>query len=211
MQNRLDSKFLFLVVFLALFLLVFWLLTVPQLRSLREQQFNLQKQAQAAVSEGSGEEAKSINTQSVNRTRDLARVLLPVEEYQYDLSVQIEGLCKSLGVNLTALNINITPTPSGRTGSASGTAATPAASGIGTLKKVTFSLSVVASYEDVQRLVQGLTTLNRLVQIDQINLSQATTATPTPGSSSGGAAVAASSGILNAQITAFAFYLPAIK
>lgn len=108
----------------------------------------------------------------------LSEALLPREGDQYDLSVQIEALSKQLNVPLEAMNVT-QPDAAAKSGAAAGP------------QKLAINVSVKAPYDKVQEFVSGLLSMSRFVQIDQVALAS----DPENDQS------------LNAQITAYAFYL----
>jgi Tfp pilus assembly protein PilO len=114
-----------------------------------------------------------------------ASELLPPENNEYDLSVQIEALCKANGVTITALSV----TPQ---------ASAPDATG---LPSVTVSLGIQGQYAAVQNTVTGLTTLSRLVNINQVVVNNETA----------GKNVTLPAGTISAQVGASAYYLAAVK
>lgn len=184
-----------------LFLIGFWFLIMPQLHALglvQAEQDALRDQSSNSTV-GSRQKASQA---ALAQTKALAQVLLPAEDMQYDLSVQLEGLTKQLGLPLTSLGISaVDPTaPLPKTATA------PAVAGL-TANKVTITLSTSGPYKKVQEFVSALPTINRLILIDQLVVTVAGQAVA-PGSAPAANTSVSGSDLVSVQITAFAYFLP---
>ncbi len=174
----------------------FWMLLMPEIRELGRQQAQFGKlKLPQASSNSLGESTRAAQV----RTRDTALTLLPIEDAQYDLATQIEALSASTGVVLSSYSVAAggtakaaaTPAPTAEEGGTASASPAPAAASVSTLQKLTLSLTFSGSYDDIQRYVNALLSINRFMQIDQITLT----------GSQSSAAIAA-------QLTAFAYYQP---
>lgn len=96
--------------------------------------------------------------------------LLPQESNLYDLSIQLEALGKVAGVATTS--VSLTPgagTASAPTKSSQATAALQTAPA-GT-EKSSIAISVVGSYQAVQAYLDGLTSLERYIEVQDVSIS----------------------------------------
>ena len=160
------------------FLAGYWLLILPELHQIGDAARNVKK-VESVV-------AVSTPQAKVPETPDQAvNDLLPATDNQYDLAVQIDALSKSLAVPLTSLSLNAD-------------SATGAPSGVANTRRVVVTISLMADYTHVQAFIDGLTSLGRYMQVNQVSLSSTT--------GSGGST--SLSGNLATQITAYAFFLP---
>lgn len=142
--------------------------------------------------------------------------LLPTDASQYDLTIQIEALSAQQNIQLTALNVGTTAGTI-PTSSSSGSAPV-ASSGAGAalaVQSIPFSMNITTTYQNVQQYIQGLLSLGRFIQVQQVLLAKASanpnngasnntsvvtpTATPTP--------VANTNTTLNVQIVGVAYYM----
>lgn len=117
-----------------------------------------------------------------------ASLLLPSSDNQYDLSVQIEGLATVSGATISSLAI----TPDA--------AKSVKALGV-TANRFVVTVGIAGSYQQVQRFVDGLTTLERFVGIDQVYVSAASATEAQKPSVTSNQSV-------TSQITAYAYYQP---
>jgi Tfp pilus assembly protein PilO len=174
-----------------------WFLVAPALTQVVSQRANL-----AALNGADMDTAKtkpsSLDQLRLQQEKEQAEILLPSTDGQYDTMIQIEALAKGLGLTL----VSLAATPSDVTVGQK----TAAAAGGGAMKKLNITLSTSAKYEDIQRFIQGLGTLNRFIQVTQFNLSGGGSSAATP--ASGSSANSAASDALTAQISAEAYYLP---
>jgi len=106
--------------------------------------------------------------------------LLPLTDSQYDLAVQIEALTRSAGLPLQSLSMNAAQ------------ANDPNAVTVNGLQVLSASLTTKGSYPVIEKLVAGLTTLERFTQINQVSLTNG----PQDGDQ------------VSALITVQAYYLP---
>ena len=165
----------------------FWLVIMPQIKLLTSEQQSALVTANSSLSLRSTKKAVSaadlINQKS---TRDQVLALIPLTDDQYNFTTQIESLSKNLGIPLasysTAATV-VTPVakPVTDDGSSGGSAPKPVASttapasapasapaAVVELKKLTASMSISASYLDVQKFIMAVQQLDRYVQISQI-------------------------------------------
>jgi len=199
---KISPTVLVIVTFCSIFLVGFWVLLLPQLEELNRSQAILAQYQKEGVSKVTRVNLQQKdNQEKIKQVQEIASTLLPPSDNQYDLSVQLEGLSKNLGIPWQGLSLtgvdntvsaNSTPTTSLSKGSAAGVGPLDSKTAAASLKKVTIALNVTVNYNDLQRLLVGLVSINRMIQIDQLTVN------------SGG------SDQLSVQISAFAYYLPPI-
>lgn len=198
-MNRLSPAILILGTFFLALIGGFWGAVMPQIRKASGEEARIR----SLTAQKSGLERDAAKRRAaeerVREVQDLAVNLLPAEDKQFDLAVQVEATAKTSGVILTSLALN--PNDTGQKTSATTAKEAAAQKELGALKRVSLSLTVSGSYENIQAFAKNLVRLERFVQIDQLNLSAASVSTSTPGTAPTG-------GQLSAQITAFAYYLP---
>lgn len=185
----------------------FWLAVLPQMRSFAD----LQKQYSALGMQDVGQETTTtkpkIDQVKLQALQNSISILLPASDGQYDFAIQLDALSKSMGITLTSVSIT-NPSAVGATTTSgipktSTSVAAPDVTANQGIKKLTFVLGLTAKYGDVQRFMQGLLSLNRFVQIDQITLTAVTVTVP---ASSGNPASSSVSDQLTAQIGGYAAY-----
>jgi hypothetical protein len=199
-MNRLSPTILAASLFGAVFLIGLWLLVIPQFKEMGVTFGALDKMQQPTTVTKTKSATRSAQEQQILDLKTQAQTLLPSSDQQYDLSVQIEALSRSVGVSLTGLSLNAsqsalpttapaqddsistkaTPTPTAA-------AATPKPASAG--KKVTATITVTGSYANIERFIIGLTSLGRYISIDQTSVTNA------------------ANGAVTAQVTAFGYYL----
>ena len=138
--------------------------------------------------------------------KELAMLLLPTDSKQYDLAVQIEGLAKNMEVPLNSMTVSdkdpdlgakttaaTSDDGSGSAGAGSSDSSTgssfSSAVATSTMQKLTVTLGITTSYTTMQSFVREVCRLNRLIEVNQVNVS-------------------GSADKVTAQITLYAFYLP---
>ncbi len=134
---------------------------------------------------------KATPTPTVTQNSDLVLALLPRDDHQYDLSVQVEALCRQNNVQILTLGFSGGGDPLPTTAPVAGTA--PATSTA--VKKLSLSLSISGTYAAIQQTVVGLTALNRFIQVDTLAITEPS----------------GKGTVLSADITASAYYLPGGK
>jgi Tfp pilus assembly protein PilO len=181
--------------------LAYVFLVLPQIRATAQGLADVDALRDAVSPASTSSKQKDDVKAKINSVRTEASKLLPATDEQYDLSVQVENLAKDNKLTITALSLNAaqptnlpktTPTsdvPTSEGPSTTTVADVPASAAL----KVTVIVGVQGTYTDVQHFIAELPALDRFVQIDQFVLS------------TGG------NGAISAQITAFAYYLPAVK
>ena len=144
---------LFFSVSVSIFLVGFWFLLLPLLHQWGETQANLDMAQKSPLSSVVKTSSKALEDQQALQQQ--VSILLPKSDAQYDLSVQVEALSKSLGVSLTSLSLTKDEPKSGQ-------------------KKVVITLGASGSYLAVQQFIQALTSLDRFVQVDQFSITNGT-------------------------------------
>lgn len=185
-MNKISPLSLFVSVATLIFLGGFWYAIMPQLKNLGEL-YSEQEVLQEDPIVTALSIRRKVTENNLTETKKQAELLLPAEDNQYDLSVQIEGLAKRLGLPLTGLILTQTESTQGQ---AQTTGGPPPVASIAA-DKITITIGVSGEYATVQQFVSSLPTLERFIQIDQVTLSKAGEDAAT-----------------SAQITAFAYYLP---
>lgn len=191
MKFRLTTFTLFATVVTLVFLVLYWVLILPQFRELAGTEKELEQFATGTTSLSQGSTAaQQKRKQTIADLQAQTNLLLPVTDQQYDLSVQIEAAARNAGVSITSLTVNTVELDIPKTSAADGSStAAPAATAF---KKLTFSMSAAGSYGTVKQWIQNLTSMDRFVQLDQVSV---TSTVPTDDQVSG-------------QVTGFAYYLP---
>lgn len=196
---KLSSLAVFTTAATVLFGVGSWFLVQPQLTelsSLRTQQEVLQDEPIVTALSI----RKNIQANNLEKTQELVNVLLPNEDNQYDLSVQIEGLADQLSLPLTGLVMNA----EAKSGIPKSTAKQAGAIPTIAAKKVTLNIGVTGEYTRVQQFINSLPTLNRFIQIGEVVLTSGSADTTKKDDTTETAPGSA----VNAQITAFAYYIP---
>lgn len=118
----------------------------------------------------------------VSSLKQQAEVLLPAKARAEDLYLQVEALAQGSGVTIQALSVATVPADvdelpaveeaPASTGevSADGTKVVKQAAPIA-LQKLSLSVAATGSYGQLQVFTQGITSLERIVEIDQLSLS----------------------------------------
>ena len=181
MKQKPSSTVLAMATATGIFLLGIWFLIAPQVSTITAQVQVLNKSVDAQTAMG----ATPAPAVSVPATvKESVDALLPSSAAQYDLSVQVEALSKNIGVTVVSVGFAATD------GATAAVAPVPGVSALG------LSMGVTGTYAQIQQLVEGLSSLDRFLQVTGVTISGASGATP-------GAA-----NILTAQITGAAYYLP---
>jgi Tfp pilus assembly protein PilO len=173
--------------FAVVFVLGFFVLIAPELTPIGQ---DLARLNQYTLTSGSLKVKKDASALTKYQSQsDLANALLPAENQLYDLSVQIEALAKTKSVGLTGLTLNpaVATGTTQTTSSQAASGTTPLPAGV---QKASIVTSVTGEYAQVQGFVEGLTSLKRYIQIQDITVSKGV------------------SGKVIAQITASTYYLP---
>lgn len=188
--SRISPSLWMVSTYIILVVIGIWALVIPEVKSVMEvkgQVVALQNQTNSASKSAKPKDVVSM------KDVDLADLLVPAQDMQYDLSVQVDGLTRNMGIPLSSLSITgATVTAGTKTSAANTVAVNDATSG---WSKLTISLTTSSSYANIQNLLNGMVGLNRLIRIDQVSLTQA-----------GGTAGSVDN--LSAQISAFAYYDP---
>lgn len=182
---RIAPSYLLLLLATLLFAGGVWWLILPQLSTLTASRALLiqPEAATAGLKQSSGSELSKANL------HQQVLQLMPADDDQYDLAVEVEGLSRSAGVSLTGLSmLSAVAAASGATGKAA-----PVASGP---KQLNLTLGVAGSYGAVQAFVSGLPTLSRFVSITQLTMT------------GGGQTKNVQGDSVTASLTATAPYLP---
>jgi len=185
MKMRFPQSVAVVSIFLAVFLVGYWFLVLPQFRQLG----TVLSTADQGVTKTTlivSQQEKTERQAKIDELQSQAETLLPTSDKQYDLSVQLEASAKDNGVTITDLSLSAAS--SGLQQTAAGQAAAASANG---LTKVTIAMTVSGTYEAVQKWVIAMNSLDRLIQIDQLTIT-----------SSGG------EGKTTAQVNAAAYYVP---
>lgn len=179
--------------------LIYYFLVIPQVRATSQALSDVDSLRQSTSAEASAKQREEFKQKLAEMQTDAAK-LMPATDEQYDLSVQVEALAKSKNLTINGLNVNAaqptglpkTTTSDVPTSQADQTIRAADVASTSALK-VTVTVSVTGGYNDIEHFVAGLPALDRFVQIDQISVS------------------IASATQLTAQVTAFAYYLPATQ
>lgn len=190
-MKKISNSAYFVITFLLVFLLGYWLLVMPQAKIVGEKFTKLNNKGSAAASEQkvASSSAQSGGSQVSAETRELALLLLPKDNKQYDLAVQIEGLAKSMGLSLTSMVMSDKAPDLGPNTSTAATPVAGASTSSGGAQKLTVVLGVNSTYAKVQGFVKEVCRLNRMVEINQVSIT-------------------GPSDNVTAQITLSAFFLP---
>lgn len=181
-MKKISSSAYFVITFLFVFLLGYWLLVMPLAKEAGQKITKLNNQGSFTTSQSSTKESSTQTSATVSQqTRELALLLLPKENKQYDLAVQIEGLAKSMGLSLTSMVMSdkapdlgaTTSTADNSTSTSSSTSGTSTSNGAvsNNAQKLTVTLGLNASYAKVQAFVKEVCRLNRMVEINQVSVT----------------------------------------
>jgi Tfp pilus assembly protein PilO len=107
--------------------------------------------------------------QAINERKAIVDPLLPLEENPVDLTIQIDVLAKSQGINVSALSVTGgVAGPAQRTSSAQAAQSIPVVPGT---KTSSVSITVNGTYEQVRTFILSLPSINRIIQIGDIVMS----------------------------------------
>ena len=165
-----------------IFLGGYWFLLMPQVRLLAA----LQESLDASNGSTTSSTQKKTEETRINTLKAKANQLLPVNDNEFDLSVQVEALAKKTGLSLTSFKLADNSASTIPQTSTAGAAVTGLSADV---KKITINVSVAGSYKAIQQFVTGFTSLERIIQIDQVTITSDTSKN------------------LTAQIVGFAYYL----
>ncbi len=169
--------------------LAYFFLVIPQIKATSQALADVDSLRQSGGITGGSQKQRTDYLTQLSEVRTNALTLIPTTDNQYDLSVQVEALAKEKKLTISGLTVSaVVPTNLQSTTPVEGT--TTAGAG---LLKVTVTVSVTGTYANIQSFVASLPALDRFIQIDQITITSGT------------------DGLTNAQLTAFAYYLPAVK
>jgi len=165
------------------FLATSWFLVVPQLQQLMSLRHD------TSVLDASFEQAKAagvtrLDQDKLTQLRADTAALLPSEDAQYDLIIQLEALGRTLNIPYQTLTVTPVVTPYVNSPIAQGAA-----------KRLNIALTASLTYEDAQRLLDALPHIERFIHIDHVSLSGGGDLTPGTGQQ------------LSLQVQASAFYL----
>lgn len=168
------------------FLVGHWFLVLPKFRELGTalNQLNIQEEH---LSAGPDADERAERLLAVTELSDTVRSLVPPTDQQSDVSVQIEAAANQSGASLMSLVLN--------TGTLNIPNTSTATEGVQGVEKLAITATVSGSYEQIRGFVDTLTSLERLILIDQLSVSA---------SEEGGSQ-------LTAEILANAFYAPEPK
>lgn len=181
--------------------LVYYFLVIPQIRATAQGLVDVDALRQTSTSASSTKQRDDFK-QKVAAVQTQANLLLPPTDQQYDLSVQVESLAKSKNLTISGLSVNAaqptnlqktTPAANDTTSEGPSTITAADAPLSTAAVKVTVSVGVTGTYANIEQFIAGLPALDRFVQIDQVTITNQ------------------AAGQLGAQLTAFAYYLPASK
>jgi len=170
MNFRIRPSILVIALFSLVFVVGFFLLIEPQLTPIGE---NLER-LDAYSHLNNPTPIPSPDTSTLTSETTKVQGLLPQENNLYDLSVEIEALSKTLPISLTALSLD----PSVASAPATTSAQAGAAGGIAlpaSVEKSTINITATGSYTDLQTFCEGLTKLDRYIDIQDLSM----TGTPT--------------------------------
>ena len=172
--------------FSVVFVVGYFVLIAPDMASIGENLVRLSHYDSLSITPAKKTTVATIA--SYQQQADLVNTLLPAESQLYDLSVQVEALAKSGSISLTNLTLNPAADGLPQTTSSQATAgAIPLPAGV---VKAALGLGVHGSYTSAQAFLEGLTRLNRYIQIENVTIAKADTAN------------------VDMQITASTYYLP---
>ena len=192
-MKRFAPSYILLIVATAVFSGGVWWLIIPKLQELALVRAQINQLHQTSLVSKTG--SKSLVVSKIAQRQQVLQ-LLPVDDQQYDLAVELEGLSRDVGVSLTGLSMSAI---AGVAAAGTKPAATAAAA-VTAPKMLTITLGVSGNYAAVRAFVNGLPTLSRFILITQLTLT--------------GAPVGAASAKLGttdavtASLTATAPYLP---
>jgi hypothetical protein len=198
---KIAPSLIVVATFTAVIVAGFWAFVIPEVKLLNDIHLKAEDGLKLEASHlTSVRPTPTPNLAAQKNTRDQVLALIPPTDDQYVFTGQVEALSKNMGIALTSFNIaaaapSATPAATKGTGEDAAPGAktpSPVASAVPavTLKKLSFILSFSSSYQDAQRFVSALPTLDRYVQVGQVVMTSNT-----------GDQVAT-------QVTASAYYLP---
>jgi Tfp pilus assembly protein PilO len=179
----------------------FYFLILPQMKETAQLNSDITALRDSTTAVATAKEREEFKRQ-VEAVREAAMALMPASSEQYDISLQVEDLAKSKGLTITTLSVNAaqattipkTTAPKDDVSSSGVVETAQAAPVAPSSLKVTITLGVTGTYDQVKDLVSELPTLDRFIQIDQVQIGRS-----------------AGSDILATQVTAIAYYLPLVK
>lgn len=192
-MKRFAPSYILLIIATAVFSGGVWWLIIPKLQELALVRAQVNQLHQTALV--SKTSPKGLVVSKIAQRQQVVQ-LLPVDDQQYDLAVELEGLSRDVGVSLTGLSM------SAITGLAA-TVTKPVATATAAVtapKMLTITLGVSGNYAAVRAFVNGLPTLSRFILITQLTLT---------GSPAGAASTKLGiTDTVTASLTATAPYLP---
>lgn len=167
----------------------YYFLVLPQVRATAQALGELDMLRDTVTVSGTAKQRETFRAEA-QALQEQVTALLPASDEQYDLAVQVEDLAKATNLSVTGLTVNaVQGTGQPKTAPSKEETAAGATPTSGPLK-VTTTVTVSGTYADIIRFTEGLTNLERFMQIDQVAFTQAVDEP------------------LSAQVTAFAYYQP---
>lgn len=163
-----------------------WFFVLPVLRTIHDTLGEMDAKNQVKAAPRAQQKQNALDLEQ----RELVMKLVPAEDEQYDIRIQIEALARTAGVTLSIVDVG-----SGSTvpaGPPTSQAQAEAQGSTPSLKTIPLNITATGSYMAAQQFVVGLTRLERFIQVDEVNMTS---------SSNAGDKV-------SAQIKATTYYLP---
>lgn len=148
------------------------------------------------------------DTVTAEATKQIVEALLPANDNQYDLSVQIEALSKQVGLTLSNLVVTSTPPPAVAPKTTATKVADPTT---GVLRTVSVNVSGKGTYLQVQSFLKQLTALDRFIQLNQVSLASAASSDTSKTTDTASTTSVTSSDQVILQVSGVAYYLPSTK
>jgi Tfp pilus assembly protein PilO len=151
-----------------------WFLVVPKITQTVTEFSRLDLYTQATAQQDSlaakatRERQLASYVDALMQRRNIVNPLLPAEENPVDLTIQIETLARSQGINLSALQVSPAAEAGARTTSAQANQAVVAVPGT---KASNVAITVNGSYEQVRTFVLSLPSINRIIQLSDVTMS----------------------------------------
>lgn len=203
---RISQPVSLLAIVFLVFIVGYWFFALPLFRSLGASLNELAIDNVPVASTKTGAAAE--RAKQISELKDSVEKLIPSEDKQYDLAVQVENVAKNSGVGLTAFSLNpivadvpkatvaATEDDEGNKASAPAATAAPAP----TTRQVSIALTIAGTYGNIQNFINQLTSIDRFIQITQINVASS--------QSSSAGTTGALTDQVTATIAAQAYYLP---